>query len=142
MSPRIFLACKPKPFWKSSTELDVAHADIGGGRAGRTACQALVDGVELAPIAQPRLDQRLVLVTAVRVIESTDGGLCHQECAENVQKRSKHLLGLSRPPRNQPVRNEQRYRSQHRHNKPHRIPWAVPADCAAKEAADDGPHNA
>jgi hypothetical protein len=37
---------------------------------------------------------------------------------------------------------QQRNRSQHRHNEPHRIPWAVPADRAAKEAADDGPHNA
>src|SRR5712692_6460108 len=50
--------------------IDVAHADVGGQRAGCTARQALVDGVELAPIAQPRLDQRHVLVTVVLVIES------------------------------------------------------------------------
>jgi hypothetical protein len=71
-----------------------------------------------------------------------DGGLRHQERAENVQEWSKHLLDLSGPSRNQPVRHEQRNRSQNRHNEPHRIPWAVPPDGAAKEAADDGPHNA
>jgi hypothetical protein len=87
--------------------------------------------------------ERAVREPAVQVHRRRDdGGLRHQERADCVQEWSKHLLGLSGPSRNQPVRYEQRNRSQNRHNEPHRIPWAVPADGAAKEAADDGPHNA
>src|SRR5882724_5231865 len=49
---------------------DVTHPDIGRGRARRAPRNALVHGVGLARIAQPRLQQRHVLVAVIFVIEA------------------------------------------------------------------------
>src|SRR5262249_26327818 len=48
---------------------DVTHGDIGRGRARGAAGNTFVDRVELAGIAQARLDQRHVLVFVIGMVE-------------------------------------------------------------------------